>query len=131
MQCQPTKLLELTAEIFVNNEDDKLTIKDEDMTVSVNEATHESEIQSTRKKIESDICKLIDLFKLPQYQKQILPSMESQKFSKSLSQENKDQYQWMVHLGTKLVKCVFDSLCPGPSQRQVNDDIIHLLLHGS
>ena len=77
MQCQPTKLLELTAEIFVNNEDDKLTIKDEDMTVSVNEATHESEIQSTRKKIESDICKLIDLFKLPQYQ-------------------NKFHYQWKV-----------------------------------
>ena len=86
------KLPELTAEIFVNNDDDELTVNDEDMTVSVFEASHESEIQSKRKKIESDICKLIDLFKLPQYQKRILPSVESRRYSESLPQENKAQY---------------------------------------
>ena len=37
----------------------------------------------------------------------------------------------MVRLGIKFVKCVFDSLRPGQSQRQLRDGIIHLLLDGS
>ena len=63
------KLSKLTAETLVNNDDDALTVNDEDITVSVNEVSHKSEIQSKRKKIESDICKLVDLFKQPHYQK--------------------------------------------------------------
>ena len=121
------KLPNFSAEILVHNEREELTVNDEEMTVSVIEGNHNSEIQSKTKKIESDISKLIDIFNLPQYQKRILPSVESRKFSANLPVDNKDRYRRMVHLGTKIVNCVFESLCPGPSQIHLKEDVMHML----
>lgn len=44
------KLPELSADIFVDKEGDELTTNDEDMSMSVNRATHKSEIKSKRKR---------------------------------------------------------------------------------
>ena len=125
-------LPDFSSEILVDNKAaEELTVNDEEVTVSVIEGNHDSEIQSKTKKIETDISKLIDLFNLPQYQKRILPSVESRKFSTNLPLDNKDRYRRMVNLGSKLVTCVLESLCPGPSQIHLKEDIIHLLNNDS
>ena len=74
-------LPDFSAEILVDNKAvEELTVNDEEVTVSVIEGNHDSEIQSKTKKIGTDISKMRDLFNLPQYQKWILPSVESCEF---------------------------------------------------
>ena len=68
-------LPEFSNEIDVGNGVDSLSANDEELTLSCAEGIEPKEINKEQNKIQSDISKLMDLFKLPWYQKKVLPPM--------------------------------------------------------
>ena len=125
-------LPEFSKEIYVDkNGVDNAITNDEELTVScVADITEPNEINKMQKKIESEISKLIDLFKLPQYQKTVLPSVVKRKTSTNLYEDNQVRYSRMVLLGHKLVSRVIQSLCPGPSRPTLQKDILKRMVRG-
>ena len=89
-----------------------------------------NKIKDKRQKIESEISQLIDLFKLPEYQQTVLPSVGKRKSSPNLFKDNKLRYSQMVNLGHKLIKCVIKSLRPGPSRELLERDVVKKISRG-
>ena len=103
----------------------------DELTVSVDNADiPESNEIKKRKKIESKISQLIDMFELPQYQKSVLPSASKRNTSTNLRKDNQLRYSRMVHLGHKLINGVLQSLCPGPSRSLLQKDILKKMTRG-
>jgi len=121
----------LASEIYVDDNTELMSTNDEEITLSCIDEFEGEDIKRRRKKIESDISKLIDMFNLPAYQKTVLPSVAKRNFSANIMEENKHRYLRMVHLGHKLIKGVLECLCPGPSRTQLQKDIITMMTKGA
>ena len=120
-----------TSEIYIDENTELMSANDEELTQSFIDEFEGEDIKSRRKKIESDISKLIDIFNLPSYQKKVLPSVAKRNYSANIMEENKHRYLRMVHLGHKLMKGVLECLCPGPSRTQLQKDIITIMTKGA
>ena len=121
----------LASEIYIDKNTELMSTNDEELTLSYIDEFEGDDIKRRRKKIESDILKLIDIFNLPTYQKIVLPSVAKQNFSANIMEENKHRYLRMVHLGHKLIKGVLECLCSGPSRTQLQKDIITIMTKGA
>ncbi len=122
-----------TNEIYVDTDAmDDISLAVDELTVSVDNADipESNETKKKRKKIESKISQLIDMFELPQYQKSVLPSASKRKTSTNLCKDNQLRYSRMVHLGHKLINGVLESLCPGPSRSLLEKDILKKMTRG-
>ena len=116
-----------TNEIYVDTDAmDDISLAADELTVSADNADipESNEIKKKRKKIESKISQLIEMFELSKYQKSVLPSASKRNTSRNLCKDNQLRYSWMVHLGHKLINGVQQSLSPGPSRSLLQKDIL-------
>ena len=71
----------LASEIYIDKNTELMSTNDEELTLSYIDEFEGDDIKRRRKKIESDISKLIDMFNLPAYQKTVLSSVAKRNFS--------------------------------------------------